>query len=265
MYKPFFLLLVFFSACQLPAEKEAKRNSAKPDTTTVFETSDLNAAAIDTSNAVQLPRIQKIKSPDGIYRITLPANNKVEQTIAFNSDFTYQLQEKYLNDKKDSTVVTEGTWTPSDGFIWLYKDQIVRGRYKWKGDTLQYFSPLLKKDFSMSHLQDALQNATWRNKGKEGIVLYGVGNEPFWSIEYKKDSLSFLLSEWAHPLRMKLDSAFNTSDSSGYTAHTDSTQLRVTIFPHFCSDGMSDFTYRNKIRVQYNQQVYSGCGIVHKQ
>jgi uncharacterized membrane protein len=265
MYRPFFLLLIFFSACQLPAEKEAKRNSLKQDTT-VFETSDVNAAAVDTFNTVQLPRVQKIKSPDGIYRTLLLSNNKVEQTIAFNSDFPYQLQEKYINDKKDSTVVTEGTWTPSDGFIWLYKDQIVRARYKWKGDTLQYYSPLLKRNFSMNHLQDALQNVAWRSKSKEGVLAFGIGNEPFWTIEYNnKDSLSFLLSEWDHPLKMKMASAFTTSDSVGYIAQNDSTQLRVTIFPHFCSDGMSGFTYRNKIRVQYNQQVYNGCGIVYKQ
>jgi len=266
MYKPFFILLVFFSACKLPAEKEAERIAKKSDTT-VIETHDINTAAkaVDTTTAVPLPKVKKIKNPNGIYRSVLSMNDKVEQTIDFNSDLPYRLQERYMDDKKDSTVITEGTWTPSDGFIWLYKDQIVRGRYRWKGDTLQYYNPRLKKNYSMNHLQDALQNAAWRNKEKQGIIVFGVGNEPFWSIEYtNKDSLSFLLSEWEHPVKMKVDSTFNSADSTGYIGRNDSTQLRVTIFPHFCSDGMSDFVYPNKIRVRYNHQVFNGCGIVYK-
>ena len=118
----------------------------------------------------------------------------------------------------------------------------------------------------MNHLQEAAQNKAWRNKGKEGIVVFGIGNEPFWNIELNnKDSISFLLSEWKHPLRMKIDSSFNDNDGIAYTAHRDSVQIRVTVFPHFCSDGMSDFIYRNKVKVQYNQQVYNGCGMVYKQ
>ena len=262
MRKLFFLLLLVYTACTFPEEKKVNQLS-KPDTT-VIETNDVNNAALDTFNSIALPTVQKIKSPTGIYQTTLHLNNKIEQTIAFNSDFTYRLQEKYITAKKDSVVITEGTWTPSDGFIWLYKDQIVRGRYKWKGDTLQYYNPVMKKNFSMNHLQDAMQNVTWRNKGKEGVVVFGTGNEPFWNIELdNKDSLSFLLSEWDGPLRMKIDSSFNNHDSIGYSARNDSAQIRVTIFPHFCSDGMSDFIYRNKIKVQYNQQVYNGCGIIY--
>lgn len=264
MRKLFFLLLIFYTACTLPEKKKENQLSKKPDTT-IIETNNYAAATKDTVTSIALPAVRKIKSPTGIYQTILPSENKVEQTIEFNSDLTYQLQEKYFTEKKDSVVITEGTWTPSDGFIWLYKDQVVRGRYKWKGDTLQYFSPVVKKGFSMNRLQDAERNAAWRNKGKQGIVVFGLGNEPFWNVELtNKDSLSFLLSEWEHPLRMKIDSSFNDNDSIAYTAHRDSVQIRVTIFPHFCSDGMSDFIYRNKVKVQYNQQVYTGCGIVYK-
>jgi len=231
----------------------------------VIQSNDANTASSGTLSSIPLPAVQKIKSPNGIYQMVLPLKNKVEQTIAFNSDLTYQLQEKYGNGEKDSVVITEGTWTPSDGFIWLYKDQIVRGRYKWKGDTLQYYSPLLKKNFFMRELQDAVQNAAWNNKRKKGVVLFGTGNEPFWNIELdNKDSLSFLVSEWNQPLRIKIDSSFNRSDSIEYIGRTDSTQIRVTLFPQFCNDGMSKFIYRNKVKVQYNHQSYSGCGILYK-
>lgn len=264
MPKLFFILLLFYTACTLPEKKKENQLARKSDTT-LIQTDNSYTAAMDTPSAIRLPAVEKIQAPTGIYRVVMPSN-EMEQTIAFNSDLTYRLEEKYFADKKDSTVASEGTWTPSDGFIWLYKDQVVRGRYKWKGDTLQYYSPLVKKSFSMDHLQDALQNTAWRNKGKQGVIILGVGNEPFWNIELdNKDSLSFRLSEWDQPARMKIDSSFNDKDGLGYIAHHDSVQLLVTIFPQFCSDGMSDFIYRNKVRVQYNQKSYTGCGIVYKQ
>lgn len=268
MYKfPAFLLVVLFG-CTLPAEKEAQKSAVqKNDTTITIQSSDANAAGDLMPVNIPLPPIQKIKNPGGIYRVVLNLNEneKIEQTIVFNSDFSFHLQEKYPGAKKDSIAITDGDWTPSDGYIWLYKDQVVRGRYKWKGNTLQYYSPALRKSFSMQHLQDAFENIAWHNKGLEGALIFGVGNEPFWSVELnKKDTVSFLLPEWEHPLRLKFHSSFNTKDSIGYTAQNDSTQLLITVFPYFCSDGMSDFTYRNKIRVQYNQQVYTGCALVYK-
>ena len=261
----FFGLFIFFSACTLPEEKQSNQLSKKSDTT-VIQTNDANSAIIDTSDVVPLPLVKKVNPPNGIYRTVLPVNGTMEQTVAFNKDFTYQLQEKYNNNNSDSIVITEGTWAPSDGAIWLYKDQVIRGRYKWSGETLQYYSPFLKKSFSMKPLQDAMQNAVWKNKAREGVSFIGVGTEPFWKIELdNKDSLAFLLSEWKQPLRIKIDSSFNEADSAGFIAGPDSAQIRVTIFPHFCSDGMSDFVYRNKIKVQYNQQIYSGCGVLYQQ
>lgn len=263
MYRPALAILLFFSACTLPAEREAKEAAAKKDTATVIHTTDVNAAGVDTGS-IPIPVVPKIKKPAGIYQAVLPLNDKIEQTIVFNPDLTYRLEEKYI-DRKDSIVITEGNWTPSDGFIWLYKDQVVRGRYKWEGNTLQYYSPQLKKAISMTRLQDANQNVAWRNKGRQGITMLGIGNEPFWSVEHTKaDTISFLLSEWDHPLKIKVKSFFSTHDSLGYVAQNDSAQIRVTVFPHFCNDGMSDYTYQNKIKVVYNQQVYNGCAIIYR-
>lgn len=259
-----FLALLTFS-CTLPAEKKAKKEAAqKVDSAVSIQTSEANAALYEPTPIETLPVVQKVKSPNGIFQAVLNFDEKVEHTIAFNSDFTFQLEERYL-DHKDSVSVTRGTWTPSDGYIWLYKDQVVGGRYKWKGNTLQYYSPVLKKDFDLHRLQDAYENVAWRNKGKQGLILFGIGNEPFWSVEFnKKDTLSFLMSEWDRPAKLKINSSFNTIDSIGYTAQNDSVSLRVTLYPQFCNDGMSDYTYRQKIKVQFNQQVYHGCGLFYK-
>lgn len=265
MIKFSFLLLIFFSACTLPEEKKAKEEAQEQDTT-VLQTNEVHTAStsnndIDTT-AESLPAVQPIKKPTGIYQTTLPFDKKMEQTVMFNKDLTYRLEEKYPD--RDSIVITEGTWSPSDGYIWLYKDQIVRSRYKWNGDKLQYYSPQLKKNYTMNALRDVMQNDPWKNKAEEGVVVYGIGTEPFWKIEYsKKDTISFSLADWEHPVKMKIDSAFNSKDSTVYIAQKDSAKIHLTIFPYFCSDGMSDFIYRNKIKVQYNQQVYYGCGMIY--
>lgn len=269
MYKALFFILFFAIACKDPAKKFESQTEKKDTAIVESNDVDINNASSEVTDAddnVSLPVVKRPKSPNGIYQTKLPLDNRIEQTIAFNNDFTYHLQEKYLNEEKDSVITTKGTWTPSDGYIWLYKDQIAIGRYKWKGDTLQYYSPALKKSFSMRSLQDAAKNKAWRNKSKEGAIVFATGTEPFWSFQLNKnDSLSFLLADQKKPFMAKVDSSFSNSDSTGYFAEADSTKIKVTIFPYFCSDGMSDFIYRNKVKVHYNQQVYTGCGIFYNQ
>ena len=267
MLKKCLYILLLISSCKLPEEKlEDEVADTNSDTTTI-KTSNEYAAVKDDTLLQPLPVPKKIKKPSGIYRTTLPYDetSQMEQTIAFYNNYTFQLEEKYTINKKDSIVTTQGNWSPSDGYIWIYKEQVMRGRYIWKGDTLQYLSPRFKKKYSMHSIKDALENNVWRNKKKEGIVVFGIGNEPFWSIEVNnKDSVSFLLSEWPAPVTLKIDSLNNTPESIIYLAHKDSIQLKLTVFPLFCNDGMSDFMYRNKVKIQYNNQTYSGCGILYK-
>jgi len=249
-------------ACQLPAEKRAKKIEERISDNTQIQVVDTNLA-VDTSLPVTpVPVEQKVKNPKGIYQVGLPIEGGVEHTVAFYSNNTYQLQEKYKN---DSTVITTGTWAPSNGYIWLYKDQVVRARYTWSGNQLQYFSPALKKNWIMKHLQDVMQNRNWQNKKDEGILVFAIGNEPFWSAEVNnKDSISFQLSEWPTPLKLKINSSEINKDSTVYSAQNDSLSMRLVILPFFCSDGMSDMVYKNKIRLFYNSKVYTGCGVQYQ-
>ena len=254
-----FLLILFLSSCTLPEEKKARAEQQQVTDTTHLRVTDTNLATGDVISPAPIQPPQPVKAPSGIYRGTLPVNGKVEQTIAFYKNRTFRLQEAY--EGRDSVVITEGTWTPSDGFIWLYKDQVAYGRYRWKGDTLMYYSPFLKKNFSMAQMKEAADHPAWVEKRKEGVLLFGVGNEPFWSIELKKDSLSFQLSDWDKPLRLKLGTIHHSGDSSSFEAASDSANIQLIVYPYFCSDGMSDFIYRNRIRVNYNGQAYRGCGM----
>lgn len=267
---PIYLLAVLAAACTLPTDKKVE--AAITDTANVA-TSENNAAATaapapkpeaEDHSTIPLPAPQTLRAPSGIYQTFLPLDGRMEQTIAFFKDQTYQLQETY-HAKKDSVVITRGNWSPSDGFIWLYQDQVVRGRYKWNGDTLQYFSPSLNKNFSMRPLNDALEHRSGVPAKDQDLLLFGSGNEPFWSLSYNsRDSVSFLLAGWSKPLQLRITSANDTRDSSFYTAASDSAAIRITVYPYFCNDGMSDLVYHHKVRVQYNNQVYTGCGMVYR-
>lgn len=255
-------LLFLLSACaSSPGETTVTERATTVATTAAIK--EISSTASDNSFAKEesTPVVQTTKKPSGVYRFLLPCEKgkNLLHTIAFYSN-TYRLQEEYPG-KKDSVVVTQGTWAPSQGFIWLYKDQVLRGRYAWKGDTLQYFSPQLKQRFSLQKLEPVESNKVWQNKKSEGTLLYAVGNEPFWSIELTKaDSLVLNMPDWNEPLHLPLSAIEVSKDSTVYTSATDS--LRVTIYPYFCTDGMSDFLYSQKVKLVYRGQVYKGCGEV---
>lgn len=215
-----------------------------------------NEEPIAVENPVTPP---PVKRPSGVYRFLLPGDEggHILHTVSF-ANGSFRLQEEF-GPGWDSVSVTQGTWAPSAGFIWLYKDQVVRGRYTWKGDTLQYYSPRLKKSMAMEKLTSVRVNDFWQNKKAEGASLYGVGTEPFWSVELtRQDSLVVTMPDWNAPLRLKANRASATADSTVFTAAGDS--VRVVVYPFFCSDGMSDFLYTQKIRLVYKGQTYSGCG-----
>lgn len=220
---------------------------------------DLSFAKEDLSAEEPPAPPAPVKQPSGVYRFLLPKEDghRILHTVSF-SPGTFRLQEEFY-DKKDSIVVTEGTWAPSRDFIWLYKEQVVRGRYTWSGDTLQYYSPRLKKTFPLEKLTSIRTREVWQQKKGEGALLYAVGNEPFWSAEITgADTLVVNMPDWNAPLRVKLAAETNDADSTVYRTVNDSIEVRV--YPLFCSDGMSDFLYTQKVRMVYKGQTYIGCG-----
>jgi uncharacterized membrane protein len=257
------LCVVLFAACTLPEEKDRTTPARSADTMRI-QSSDSNLASTDIP-PVQLPKPVRIRKPSGIYHAHIPfeGSSGINQTVAFYPDYTFRLQEKYSINKKDSTVVTSGTWAPSDGFIWLYKDQIVRARYSWKGDSLFYFSPYYKKSFPLRSATDVMQTSTWKNR--QGTTVFAIGNEPFWNIELlQNDTVTLQFADRTELIRLKVKQKLPGADSTVFIAGNDSLQLRLSVYPYFCSDGMSDGVYRNQVRVQLNQQVWNGCGALYK-
>jgi uncharacterized membrane protein len=260
--------LVFSSLFLVSCGTEpGKRITDTQTSDTIITTADTSSSTADAdlsfvkeeSPVEEFPAPPPVKKPAGVYRFLLPTEKgqSILHTISFSAG-TYRLQEEY-NTKRDSIVVIQGTWAPSAGYIWLYKDQVVRGRYNWQGDTLQYYSPRLKKSFSMEKLTPARANQIWQTKRSEGAVLYAIGTEPFWSVEInRQDSLVLNMPDWKAPIRVKVNTATASADSTVYTSLTDS--LSLTVYPHFCSDGMSDFLYRQRVKIIFKGQSFRGCG-----
>ena len=253
-----FTLAACNSESDMPSPATASKNSAT-GVPQQSDDADTSVSFVKDTTAHESYTIPEIKKPSGVYQFVFPYDSKTKilHTIAFYPT-TFRLQEEYLG-KNDSIVITEGTWAPSQGFIWVYKEQLARGRYTWKGDSLQYYSPRLNQKFSLSKLIPAPANTVWQEKKKGGSILFGVGNEPFWSVEVtKQDSIVLNMPDWTQSLRAKITNTDIKANQTIYNAVADS--LQVTVYPYFCSDGMSDFIYSNKVSVNYKGKTYHGCG-----
>jgi hypothetical protein len=113
-----------------------------------------------------------------------------------------------------------------------------------------YGSPLGKERF-------------WKIKKDAGVVWIGLGNEPFWSVEYNETgNMVFRLAEWKEGIGWKADQVKTAKDSIVYTARNDSSDIKITLRRDVCSDGMSDRVYDRSVKVEFGGQVYNGCGVV---
>jgi len=213
------------------------------------------------------PAYIKTPSPKGIYRTILPCEDckGIEHIVAFYPNNTYRIEEKKLEADSVQFTITTGDWKPTDGVIWLYKDQVVKARYSWKGDTLMYLMPSIKKSIVLHQMTPATENEAWQSKRKKDISFFGVGNEPFWSIEISnKNAITFYLVNGGEPVTFLPTEPVRSKDSIVYHIQNDSTTLRAVIYHQFCSDGMSDFIYKEKVSVIYNGQTFNGCGMLYK-
>ncbi|HEY1113617.1 MAG TPA: hypothetical protein VGE66_08640 [Chitinophagaceae bacterium] len=242
--------MVLCLACNQQARDNRGTNDTLPTDGT--ELNDTLPIGPDTS----LP-FNKTPAPQGLYRVVLPDG---EHTVSFYKGQRYRLEEKV---GRGEPARTEGEWVPSGGYLWLYKQGVAVGKYRWQGDTLVYL--LRGKEYLLEKLPWAMDNDVWRAKGKAGAEFFGIGNEPFWNIEIdEQKGIAFHLSEWAAPARFPPARPVVAGDSIQYNTANDSATLRVVIYHRFCSDGMSDFIYDQQVKVVYNTTVYQGCGLLFK-
>jgi uncharacterized membrane protein/uncharacterized lipoprotein NlpE involved in copper resistance len=254
-------LLAVCCLCALGCNNETTTTVQAPTATT--ETDTINYALNEDSIKLQLANTTP---PEGFYQVMLPCTNckGIEHTVLFNPDLTFRLEEHVLGSDKTRTKTT-GIWKPANGDIWLYKDKSVVARYTWKGDTLNYIDLESDVRIPLRQLPNAADNTAWKNKKDSGIEFYGVGNEPFWNITIDEQRMIVLmLADIAKRIPFKPVKPFLSVDSTVYQTRNDSATLRVVIYNTFCSDGMSDNIYNNKVKVLYKDKEYNGCGIVYK-
>ena len=248
-------LLPIISIAILACNDPASLASGNDSTSNAGVGNDTTTMTLDTFQT-------STKTPNGIYQAILPCTDckGVEHTVSFNPDLTYRLEENKIG-KKAGLVKTSGNWRANQGKVILYKNDTVMARYTWQGDTLQY----LKNEgslFSLRKVSPAADNPAWQKKGQAGVEFYGVGNEPFWNVEVDEEkAISFHLAEWSKPMRFPPSRPVIFPDSTVYITATDSVSLRLVILNEFCSDGMSDYIYTEKIKVVFRGQAYSGCGL----
>jgi uncharacterized membrane protein len=251
----FFLIFLFLYACA-----ENSSTPVMPQDSVVQD-----GTLMSDTQMVPTDTISQAVAPKGIYTVTITTKGAkpIEQTVAFLSGRSYRMEE-HTQGNTTSIEKTSGTWAVSNGTIWLYKDQVVKARYLWKEDTLLYLHPA-GSTTRMEKRVAATDNDVWRRKGAEGLEFYGVGNEPFWNIDIdEQKSIRFQLADWEKPLEFKAVAPASIKDGLTYATGSDTSRLQVTIYNSFCSDGMSDFIYNNRVVVRYKGAVYNGCGILFR-
>lgn len=248
------LFLCLLAACNPNSAPpvDGSADSARPDGT------ELDTASLpqDTANlGVNTP------APRGFYYTALPGEGSrgLTHTVLFRPDLSFVLQEgiagRETSDKRHS-----GRWRPDNGTLRLMEGTTEVGQYRWKGDTLV----LLRegREYPLSAAPAAADNPSWSVKRSEGVEWVGVGTEPFWNVEIDEGkAVRFHLAEWGEPRTFKWERPLVSTDSVVYRAGPDTARLRVTVYPTFCSDGMSDFTYTHSIRVEWKRQVLRGCAV----
>lgn len=252
--------MVFLIGCKSKSAKQAISDRQLYDTSITTTTTEEDPFLTGSDSVVAEP---PLKRPSGMYQLLIRRNGEpaIEQTVDFRGS-DYLLEEKYL--ANDSVVVKEGTWSPSGKYIWLYHDQLVAGRYTWNGNTLQYYDPQQKRSIAMNKLLPIENNKSLMRKGQEGLIMFGLGNEPFWNVQLDTaEVVTFRLADWSTGVRLQLLEQEEESDKNLYLAANDTSRIRISVLNQFCSDGMSDFTYRYKLIVDYNGRIYRGCALLY--
>ena len=256
--KKWLLIISFaFAACNNNAGTiDKKTDSLEQDGTDMQDTLPIIKDSSVFNNA--------IANPNGIYQVFLPCTDckSLQHTIAFYANKTFRLEEEKWGAQNVLTK-TSGTWALSNNIISLYKEQLLVSQYKWDGNKLSYIQK--DKQHTLNKVAFAGENEVWSKKKDEGIEFFGVGNEPFWNIEIdEQKQILFQLADWGKPLAFKPTKPSLAGDSMVYKTSNDSGLLQVVIYNRFCSDGMSDFVYNNKVTVSYRGNIFNGCGLSYK-
>jgi uncharacterized membrane protein len=198
--------------------------------------------------------------PNGAYQGMYPCKGceGIQQTILFTPDKKYRLEELAWG-KSAVPKKTEGIWERKDGRIWMYQPGRAPMKFFLRKDSL--FTDSLQ--YALIKRELATLNPSWKQKQNGGIDFIGVGNEPFWNLEIDNEKMIlFKLADWKKSVIVPVEKPTVTKDSTLYNLSSEGSPLRITVYPQFCSDGMSDFLYQYKVVVSFKGSTYKGCGVM---
>ncbi|MEP6948682.1 MAG: copper resistance protein NlpE N-terminal domain-containing protein [Ginsengibacter sp.] len=207
--------------------------------------------------------------PTGAYQGMFPCKGceGIQQTIIFNDDKSYK-QEQLVWGKDAMPTTSEGIWQRKNGRIELSQNNKTAIILMKKKDTLfgVNINGVLVNDSSkyiLTKRKLAANNSVWNKKRSQGIDFTGLGNEPFWTLEIDNEKfILFKLAGWKKPVIVPVEKPVINKDSTLYNLKTDTTKWTLTILPQFCNDGMSDYLYQYRVKVNYKGILYRGCGIM---
>ena len=261
--KPFaifaFLIITCTTSCNLFSDKKDAS-----DTITLKSTDTIRV----TKDSIITPPIT-YSIPAGFFQGMLPCKGceGIQQTVYFETDNTYKTEELNWGTKMP-VKKQRGRWEKIGDTILLYSQNTITSRFQFKGDSLyttfrdgKWVNGTEMQQYVLIRKPSGTANDAWRQKGEQGIDFYAIGNEPFWNIEIDNERMIlFKVADWQKPVIVPIEKPSMFRDSIVYLI-PDSNKLRITIFNEFCSDGMSDFLYEQKVQVRYKGQLYKGCGM----
>lgn len=245
------LLMIIFLSCNQTQEK------TQPDPVTDSvpvknPTDTILTGYIDTALA-------------GIYQAVLPCTgceNRLH-TVMLNADGTFRLEEEFIG-KGLGPSVTRGTWQRHKNEVKLNMGNVALFTYPILNDSLKIAGPLSENDKGINYPLNKMpsnKHTAWLDKWKSGVDFFGIGTEPFWSISIQnKKQVILKFAGREQPIIVEAPTPSDYSDSIVYVYKGKGSQLRVTIYPLFCNDGMSDFLYEQSVHVIYDGLLLKGCG-----
>lgn len=206
----------------------------------------------------------------GFYQGLLPCTNceGIRHTLLLKNATEFILEEFTLG---ESTFPTrrQGRWKYLGDSIQLVANQKLLATYLIDKDTLRlkYLDGRPMADSAarkhwLARVPDAASNKAWIGKKNQGIEFYGIGTEPFWSIEIDEEkNVSFQMADLPKPIVLGYASPSSNKDSITYNLKTsDNSAMQVIIYNQFCSDGMSDRLYEQTVHVRFKGTEFKGCG-----
>ena len=190
--------------------------------------------------------------------------------LMLKPDMTYRLEETYAG-KSDTAKRYNGTWIRENKKIILDDKGTVRASYLWEENKLiqldiegnRIAGNLGDKYMLTKTASNNTENAAWNEKKKAGVDFIGIGNEPFWSLEIDKGkSVSFNTPNMKQPVNIGYAEPVVKDGVTEYHMEMEGSKMDISLFPQFCSDGMSDNLYEYKVVLKYNGKKYNGCGVL---